>query len=265
MARLSLAEKLASRTTISAGIAHEIRNPLNSLSIHLQLAEKQWNGIKHTLERLHQTEPEALPRPGMEKLEGNLRVIRDEVERLDRVVKNFLLAVRPQQPNWSFVDIERAVTGALQVLEPEIGQHAISLVLEPLEEPLTVPMDEFQIRQALINLIRNAIDAQPAGGAIRVRLTKLPDRVRIQILDSGEGISKENLNRIFEPYYPTRAQGTGLGLAVVERIVREHRGRIRIESEPGKGTCVTVDLPLSADTAKQIPILDEGGEEADSF
>jgi PAS domain S-box-containing protein len=264
-ARLSLAEKLASRTTISAGIAHEIRNPLNSLSIHLQLAEKQWNGIKHTLERLHQTEPEALPRPGMEKLEGNLRVIRDEVERLDRVVKNFLLAVRPQQPNWSFVDIERAVTGALQVLEPEIGQHAISLVLEPLEEPLTVPMDEFQIRQALINLIRNAIDAQPAGGAIRVRLTKLPDRVRIQILDSGEGISKENLNRIFEPYYTTRAQGTGLGLAVVERIVREHRGRIRIESEPGKGTCVTVDLPLSADTAKQIPILDEGGEEADSF
>ena len=256
-ARLSLAEKLAARTTISAGIAHEVRNPLNSLSIHLQLAEKHWRELRKHWEALKARYPEASPPAGLDKIENNLSVIRDEVDRLDTVVKNFLLAVRPQRPNWAFVDVETLITNTLKVLEPEISSHQIDLVFEPLEEPLTLPVDEFQIHQVLINILRNSIDAMSGGGQIRIRLTKLADRIRIQILDTGEGIPSENLKRVFEPYFTTRAEGTGLGLAVVERIIREHQGRLRVESDPKQGTCFTIDLPLSTEHSKQIPILED--------
>jgi len=256
-ARLNLAEKLASRTTISAGIAHEIRNPLNSLSIHLQLAEKQLADLRQNWSTAPES-PEARCEPeSLGKIEGNLRVIRDEVERLETVVKNFLLAVRPQKPNWTYGDVDTLVSSVLKIMEPEITEHHIRIVFEPLDREQAVPMDEFQIRQALINLLRNAIAAISGKGEIRVRLTLLADRVRIQILDTGEGIPGDHLRRVFEPYFTTRACGTGLGLAVVERIVREHLGRIRIVSEPGQGTCVMIDLPLSAEHTHQIPILEE--------
>jgi len=258
--RLSLAEKLASRITLSAGIAHEIRNPLNSLSIHLQLAEKQLDDLKERWESLCDRHPDIKDPGSPEKIKENLQIIQDEVERLETVVRNFLLAVRPQKPNWSFVSLESLVTSTLKLLEPEFSEHNVRIVFEPLKKEQVVPLDEIQFRQALINLLRNSIEAMLEGGEIRIRLSLLPDRVRMQLVDTGEGIPKDNLQRVFEPYFTTRASGTGLGLSVVDRIVREHRGRIRIHSEPGKGTCVVIDFPLSADHSKQIPILEEQDE-----
>jgi len=260
-ARLEQAEKLAAQTTLSAGIAHEIRNPLNSLSIHLQLVEKQVGELCRAWEQLAQRCAEVEEPPGRRRLEGNLRVIRDEVDRLDKVVKNFLLAVRPQKPNWSFVPLEPLITATLNLLEPELKEHHVRVIFEPLEREQLVPVDEFQIRQALANLLRNSIAAMPEGGEIRIGLSLLPDRVRIELFDTGEGIPRQIQKRIFEPYFTTRADGTGLGLSVVERIIREHQGRIRLDSEPGQGTCVTLDLPLSASHTKQIPILEEETEQ----
>lgn len=255
--RLEQAEKLAAQTTLSAGIAHEIRNPLNSLSIHLQLAKKNLGDLRHRWKEIERQYPQVEEPGSFQKIEGNLQVIRDEVERLDTVVKNFLLAVRPQQPNWSFSPIDPLITSTLRLLEPEFSQHHIRIVYEPLEEELLVPVDEHQIRQALINLLRNAIEATESGGEIGVRLHRLPDRLRIQILDNGEGISEEDLRHVFEPYFTRRPSGTGLGLSVVDRIVREHNGRIHIESELGQGTCVTMELPLSKDTTRQLPIFED--------
>jgi len=263
-ARLEQAEKLASRTTLSAGIAHEIRNPLNSLSIHLQLVEKQVGDLCRAWETLECRHAGIEEPPGREKIEGNLRVIRDEVDRLDKVVRQFLMAVRPQKPNWSLVPLEPLITSALNLLEPELAEQNVQIVFEPPAEEQMVPVDEFQFSQALLNLLRNSVEAMPGGGEIRIRLNHLPDRVRIQMLDTGEGIPKDLQKRVFEPYFTTRAQGTGLGLSVVERVVREHRGRIQIYSESGQGTCVTIDLPLSAEHSRQIPILEEETAEVDS-
>ncbi len=261
-ARLEQAEKLAAQTTLSAGIAHEIRNPLNSLSIHLQLVEKQLAELFRAWEDLKCRHAGVEEPPNRRKIEKNLRVIRDEVDRLDTVVKNFLLAVRPQKPNWSFVALEPLIASTLNLLEPELGERGVRIVFEPPAEQQVVPVDEFQFRQALVNLLHNSIDAMPGGGEIHIRLSHLPDRVRIQLLDTGEGIPKELQKRIFEPYFTTRPEGSGLGLSVVERVVREHRGRLRLYSEPGQGTCVTIDLPLSAEHSKQIPILEEEEETA---
>lgn len=259
MARLELAEKLAAQTTLSAGIAHEVRNPLNSLSIHLQLADKKLRQLQEKQEQ-QPGGPEDSQAETLAKVRENLQVVNDEVERLEGVVKNFLSAVRPQKPNWSFAPINGLVTSTVELLRPDFEKANVRITLEPLEEDQLLPVDENQVRQALINLFRNAIQSMPGGGEIHVSLIKLQDRVRISILDSGEGIPQQIQKRIFEPYFTTRAQGTGLGLAVVQRIVREHRGRMRLQSKPGKGTCVVIDLPRSAEHSKQIPILEDQGE-----
>jgi PAS domain S-box-containing protein len=227
------AEKIESETLnvltlLAAGVAHEIGNPLNSLNIHLQLAER----------KLRKASP-----PLREELRGILEISRGEIKRLDAIVKNFLSAIRPTKPNLESHDLNRLLEDALRVLEPEISDRNIEVVLERHSSLPGMRIDGDQVKQAFYNLIRNACQGIGTGGILRIRTDMDDDRVFIRFVDNGAGISPQDMANLFKPYFTTKATGSGLGLLIVRRIMREHGGEIELESEPGTGTSVTCFLP----------------------
>jgi PAS domain S-box-containing protein len=219
-------ERLRAIMLLAAGVAHEIGNPLNSLSIHLQL-------LRREMEEMAGTEP----------LRELVDVCRREVERLDRIVAQFLRAVRPEPPHLESVQIEEVVRDALDFLRHEIADRRIIVEVTGGAALPSVRVDRHQMRQAFFNLIKNAIEAMPSGGRLTVSFSETDRCVVIEFRDSGQGIRSEDLCRVFEPYYTTKKRGTGLGLMIVHRIVRDHGGEIEIQSEPDRGTVVLVSLP----------------------
>lgn len=217
-------------TMLAAGVAHELGNPLNSLTIHLQLLERCLRGGLDDAAR-----NEAL---------DLLAVARHEVERLDGIVTNFLHAVRPVPPSLAPLDVRQVLEETLAFMGPEIGNREIRV--EAVFPDLLPPVlgDADQLKQAFYNLIRNAMQAMRGGGLLRIVCSLRTDFVDIRFADTGHGLSPEQLTRIMEPYYTTRADGTGLGLFIVERIVRGHGGELSVESEAGQGAVFTISLPL---------------------
>lgn len=221
-------ERFRAVTLLAAGVAHEIGNPLNSLHIHLQLIER------------------AIARPGgapMEELMDLVRVARGEVERLDRIITEFLQAVRPVKPTLESANFAQLLREALDFLGPELSDRRILVEMEVPDDLPPVRVDRGQIRQLLFNVIKNAAEAMGGGGVLRVTAGSTDRFVRCSIRDTGHGMSAEQLSRIFEPYYTTKPNGSGLGMMIVQRIIRDHGGELEIHSEPGGGTAVTVYLP----------------------
>lgn len=228
-ARLRRAESLASLTTLAAGVAHEIKNPLGSIGIHLQLVNK-------VLQR-----SEA---PESDDLRDYLDVIAEEVDRLNSIVVDFLFAVRPMDIELQDSDLNERVNEMVEFVRYELQEADISLVLDLDEHLPSLRLDEKYFKQVLINLIKNSIHAMPDGGELRISTQQRGDEVVLRLSDTGIGMSDEVIHKIFEPYFTTKDTGSGIGLTLVYKIVREHMGDIAVMSEQGKGSTFTVTLPV---------------------
>ncbi len=222
-------ERLNALTLLAAGVAHEIGNPLNSLDIHLQLLGRKLRKLP----------------PGERKpLEEHLATARGEIQRLDGILKQFLQAVRPTLPRRERQDIHALLHETLRLLEPELEARKIAVELDLAETLPPAEVDGGQFQQVFYNLLRNAYQALPAtGGHIAIRSRANDFEYIISIEDNGFGISPEHMGAIFEPYRTTKSSGSGLGLLIVRRIIREHGGEIAIESREGQGTRVIIHLP----------------------
>jgi PAS domain S-box-containing protein len=223
-------ERLNAVRLLAAGVAHEIGNPLNALAIHLQLLERGVTGL-----------------PDPDKRENLLEMVgiaRSEVARLDAILTQFLRAIRPTRPNIGPARLEVALQETLNLLKQEIENRGITVNLD-LHEPLpTVPADREQIKQAFFNVLKNALEALTSGGRIDITVSASDTELDVSFQDNGPGLDPVVMGRVFEPYFTTKSAGNGLGLMIVQRILQEHGGRVRIVSQPGKGTAVILTLPL---------------------
>ena len=231
---------------MAAGIAHEVGNPLNSLDIHLQLIRRRIKLLRG--ER----------KAGLAEL---LDVAQEEVKRLERIVGRFLKAARPEPPVFAEAEVIALLDRTIALMGPEMRQAGIAIErrYEPFVPPVRCNPD--QLRQVFINLLRNAIQAMPSGGTVRVGAGVERGQVAVTVSDSGCGISEDHLGRIFEPYFTTKEEGSGLGLVIVERLVSEHGGDLVVSSAPGKGTTITVRIPVPAKYGKLLPGGGQAGGE----
>ena len=221
-------EKLSALTLLAAGVAHEIGNPLNSLNIHLQLLERD---IAHLAEGDRQNLGELVD------------VAKKEVARLDRIISQFLRAIRPTQPHFEKANVSQVLKDTLEFLKHEIRDRDVLVEVETADDVPAIQLDVAQIKQAFFNIIRNAIQAMPKGGLLRIQVGSTDRFVAVSFKDTGPGIPPEELSHIFEPYTTSKPEGSGLGLMIVQRIVRDHGGQIEVQSEPRIGTTFTLYLP----------------------
>lgn len=220
-------ERLSALTLLAAGVAHEIGNPLNSLGIHLQLMERK---IKKLAVKVRAT------------LEESVGVARREVARLDAIITQFLRAVRPQPLAMRTENINEIIEESLEFLGPEIADRDILLESDLEAGMPMLSLDRDQIKQAFYNIFRNSFQAMPGGGFLRVQTRYDEGHVYVTITDTGGGIPEDKIARIFEPYYSTKPEGSGLGLMIVQRIARLHGGDLAIHSAEGQGVTVTLRL-----------------------
>ena len=237
-------EKLSAITLLAASVAHEIGNPLNSLNIHLQLMER---------------ELKKLPTAQGERLWEDLRVARDEIARLDQIINQFLHAIRPTQPELQPTNVNEVVAETLTLMEREVGDRDILVERELAEGLPRILLDRAQLKQAFYNIIKNALQAMRSGGILRIRTEADDTHVIISFVDSGHGIAPEQIGQLFEPYFTTKQDGTGLGLMIVQRIVREHGGTIEVESDRDRGTTFRIKLPIHE---KRTRLLEASREES---
>lgn len=214
---------------LAAGVAHELGNPLNSLNIHLQVMQRQLKKMAPGKER--------------EKLLKSLEVCSGEVERLDSIITHFLEAVRPREPDIHDLDLIAPLEESVEFLGPELESAGVRVDIEIEASLPVVQGDRDQIKQVFFNIIKNARQAMNDGGTIRIRAFGDDEFVYIQVGDTGKGIPQENLHKVFQPYFSTKDEGHGLGMMIVERIMRDHGGQIGIDSRPSVGTLVTLQFP----------------------
>lgn len=242
-------ERLQALTLLAASVAHEIGNPLNALHIHLQLIERQLKKLRTALRTGAPDAPQAAPdletaAEAVEKLDQFLGVAKGEVHRLDYIVTQFLQAIRPAPLQLRLVSLNEVVEKTLALLQPELDNRGLHVKLKLARGLPAAPLDPTQMQQALLNLIKNAMQAMTRGGTLTLATGENADGVWVSVADTGCGIPQEQLNRIFEPFYTTKKKGTGLGLMIVQRIIRAHGGRIELESHVGRGTTFRLWLPL---------------------
>lgn len=231
--------KLEAVTSLAAGVAHEIGNPLNSLNIHLQVVERK---IKK------QVDPELAG-----ELLDSLAIARGEIRRLDGIVEKFLSAVRPVRPKPEPTPLNELVEEAMHFIGPEITDRRIAITLELAEGLPLLHVDRDQMKQVFYNLVRNSCQAMGSDGELTVRTGCDDESVFVTFADNGPGVPADRVSRVFEPYYSTKKTGSGLGLLIVHRIVRDHGGEVEFRSREGSGTEVTVHLPRAERRMRFLP------------
>lgn len=222
-------EKISSVLLLAAGVAHELGNPLNSLTIHLQLIDRKLKKLKASKET--------------RSLEDSIKICRDEVTRLDGIIKNFLEAIRPRPPDLGEVYLPELIEEVLQFQARELDDRGITVKGEMPAGTPVIMADRDQLKQVFFNLLKNAMEAMQPGGRLSLKLRADDDSVYVAIADTGSGIKAEDLARLFQPYHTTKVSGHGLGLMIVQRILRDHGGHVGIESKEGVGTIVTLQFP----------------------
>jgi signal transduction histidine kinase len=225
---VTYSQKLAALGRLTSGVTHEVKNPLNAMRIHLELLKV----------RLGSTNPAA---------RENVDVIAHEIQRLDRVVQGFLKFVRPEEVNLAPVDVGALLAEVARLMTPDAARTGTRIALDVAPDLPTVSGDAGLLQQACTNLVTNAIQAMPNGGVVTLGACRGKDGgIEVRVRDEGVGIAAEDLERIFRLYYTTKPQGSGIGLSMVYRIVQMHDGRIDVDSEVGRGTMMTMTLPVAS-------------------
>lgn len=261
-------ERVAALTLLAASVAHEIGNPLNALSIHLQLMSRELKKLESSLSlqegsveppagrtvfgkkrkapatRSQDEESLREQRSLIGRLESYLKIARGEIGRLDYITTQFLQAMRPTPPRLALALLNDAVHDVVELMQPEVENRQMFVELDLRQDLMLAYFDMEQIKQVLLNLVKNAIQVMPSGGQLTLRTRQNVHWVWVSIGDTGPGMSQAQLKSLFTPFFTTREEGSGLGLMVVQRIIRAHRGRIEVESQEGQGTEFRVFLPL---------------------
>jgi PAS domain S-box-containing protein len=242
-------ERIQALTLLAASVAHELGNPLNALSIHLQLMEREIRklgqpaaGVDEPLAKRDGDADEV--RDIAAKLEKYIGVAKGEVNRLDYIVTQFLQAIRPSRPKLKKSSLTDTIEETIELLRPEFDNRGQAIKLEFAKGLPLALFDAAQIKQSLINLMKNSMHAMSTGGELTLRTGEAGGGVWVSLTDTGGGIPQEQIKRIFEPYYTTKEKGSGLGLMIVQRIVRDHDGRLELVSHGGKGTTFRIWLPI---------------------
>ncbi|MGZ5024741.1 MAG: two-component system sensor histidine kinase NtrB [Chthoniobacterales bacterium] len=233
-------ERFNALTLLAAGVAHEIGNPLNSLHIHLQLMERQ---VKK------------LDPADRKPLQESIQIARSEISRLDSIVTQFLRAIRPSKPQLQRENVNTILDESLRFFAPEIEARDIVVEQELRSDLPLLELDRDQMKQAFYNVIKNSFEAMKRRGILRIRTDMDATHVLVSFTDTGGGMPAESLSRVFEPYFTTKSTGSGLGLLIVRRIVREHGGELALQSDAGKGLTLTIRLPY---LDKRIRMLEAG-------
>jgi len=228
-------ERVHALTELAASVAHELGNPLNSFTIQLQLMDRELAKMKDDK---------------LKRLGDAVKISRNEITRLDVILKQFLRALRPVPPTLRLGAVNSPVEDAVRFLEPEIKDRELGLQIDLDDRLPFVLLDADQIKQVIFNLIKNAIHATRAGGRLKIQTLSDQGSVLIVVADTGMGMTKGTMQRLFEPYYTTKQGGTGLGLIIARRIARDHGGELEVESEQGVGTTVRVRLPMPGSKVK---------------
>jgi PAS domain S-box-containing protein len=240
--RVRVADKLAALHTLSAGVAHELRNPLSAMDLNLHLLEEELR------------EHASLPEQGARYL----RVLNAECRRLSVILDNFMKFARPGSVGLHEVNVSALIEHIIALMQFEAEERKIRLE-QAVEEPLlSVLGDETAISQVLINVVVNAFHAMPNGGLCRIaaeiRHANGTRWLIVSVKDTGIGIKKEELARVFEPFYTTTSSGTGLGLAIAYRIMEDHGGTIQVSSTPGIGTTAVITFPVAVEEARPLAV-----------
>jgi signal transduction histidine kinase len=232
---LRRAERLAAVGRISAQITHEIRNPLNAIGLNAELLAEE-------------LEDAGAPAEARQLVVAISR----EVDRLNGVAEEYLTFARLPKPSLGRMDLNEAVGSLLDFQAPELRAAGVEIVRELAPIPLALRADEGQLRAVFLNLLRNSREAMPGGGTVTVRTRRSGEAVEAEVADTGGGIPPEVLTRIFEPFYSTKERGTGLGLAFVHQVLKEHGGTIRCDSAAGRGTTFTLRFPVDDERSEAV-------------
>jgi signal transduction histidine kinase len=232
-----LSRRVASLGRLTAGVAHEVKNPLNAMTIHLELLREKMAAGAST-----------------ESTSEHVDIIGREIRRLDDVVQGFLKFARPEELTLQPVSPVELTRDVLKMIEPEADAAGVTLSSVYATNVPPIEADASILRQALVNLAKNAIQAMPNGGRLDVACAPTKDgRVEIRVADTGVGISPQNLAKIFDLYFTTKPSGTGIGLSLVYRTIQLHNGDIDVESTPGEGTTFIIKLPQARADAAAPP------------